>query len=637
MSLKWPDYKYIEVALGGVNKRNNVVELGRLKNPTGQTDCYRTVFRYPEAFKQHVDNMGTVKGYKGPQAADFFPIDIDDAEDLHKAHETAKKIITHLAENYELDLSALRCYFSGAKGFHILICEAVIDTYPGVKLSAIFKRMARTLLEGVSYDPSIYDATRLFRLANTINSKTGLHKIPLTPAEILHNTTEEIIKMADKPRQVEVVNDFNVNSILHDLYIQCGKEQDKPAPVDTTEITPPKDAKLCYYSLLQGVGEGERDNAALRLAVYFRKQGYAADMVGGLLTAWNNRNNPKLTAEDVAKTVKQGFENSYDFGCNDFLLMEYCDHKCHLKKKQKDRVTLDNIYTMGEAKQKYLEYIQSLERRKISLGFPVIDREMRGIAPGEVCEILARSGVGKTAAVLNIIKKQSQAGINVLFFSLEQPLAQIYERSAQIAGGATGLEVETAYKKQNALADDLSVVVSDKYKNLYVVDEDYLTYEELRDFIVISPQKIGEKPGVVIIDYLGRMKGGKGSTYEVTSELAKLLKRMAKETDTAIIYLHQTNRSGKTGAEPVTMDMARDSGVVEEAADFVIGMWRPDIDKPEAQASPREEIRVGLLKNRKGGLCNVGMCFTKQLLQITPWEKGDIKQGNVFSESEVPF
>ena len=634
--MKWPEFKYIEVALGGVNKRNNIVKITEFKNPTGQTDCYRTVFRYPEVFNQHHAHMGTVAGYKGPHAADFFPIDID-AGDLGQAHETARRVIERLDTDYVLDIGVLRCFFSGAKGFHILIPEAAIDTQPSVKLSGIFKKMARVLLEGVEYDPSIYDTTRLFRLTNTINSKTGLYKIPLTPAEILHKSTEEILTLAKKPRRIELVNEFDVNRDLHNLYLQCYREEPKQETIETIEITPPGDAKLCYYGLLNGVDEGERDNAALRLAVYFRKQAYPADMVEGLLTAWNKRNNPPLKPNDVTKAIKQAFERPYDFGCNDDLLREYCDRKCRLGKKQKDRVTIDNIYTMDEARGKYLEYIKNLEKRQIRLGFPFLDKEMRGVAPGEVCEILARSGVGKTAAALNIIKHQSQAGIKVLFFSLEQPVAQIYERSVQIAGGATGAEVEQAYKNQGPLTDGLNLVLSEKYSNLYIVDEDYLTYEELRDFIELAPQKIGEKPGVVIIDYLGRMKGGRGTSYEVTSELAKLLKRLAKDTDTAIIYLHQTNRSGKTGAEPVTMDMARDSGVVEEAADFVIGMWRPDIDKPEAQASLTEEIRVALLKNRKGSLCQVGLCFHKQTLRITEWDKGNILQGKVFSEEAIPF
>jgi len=633
--MKYPDYKYIEVAIGGVNKRNNVVEIGEFKIPEGKADCYRTVFRFPNAFKEHVANMGTVAGYKGYHCADFFPIDID-AGDLKQAHENAREIINRLAANYDLDLNVLRCFFSGAKGFHILIPEAVIDTKPDPGLSSVFKKMAREILSYIQYDPSIYDTTRLFRLANTINSKTDLYKIPLEVAEILHKSTEEILELAKKPRKIEMANDLEVNQILHATYLEYCKEDQAPAPpVDESETKPPRDAKLCYYGLLEGVGEGERDNAALRLAVYFRKQGYFQDMVGGLLQAWNRRNDPPLKDDDIKKAVRQAFEKQYDFGCNDYLLREYCDRKCHLKKRQKERVTPENIYSIDEARQKYLDYINQLEKRKITLGFPFIDREMRGIAPGEVCEILARSGVGKTAAVLNITKQQSEIGIKVLFFSLEQPLAQIYERTAQIAGGASGMEVERAFKRDESRASELSLVVSEKYRNLYVIDEDYLTYEELRDFIDLAPLKIGEKPGLVIIDYLGRMKGGRGTTYEVTSELAKLLKRLAKDTDTALVYIHQTNRAGKTGAEPVTMDMARDSGVVEEAADFVIGMWRPDIDKKEAQASETEEIRIALLKNRKGSMCQVGLCFHKPTLRIMEWDKTpDIE--NMFNGEMIP-
>jgi len=622
--MKYPEYKYIEVAIGGVNRRNNVVELSKFKTPTGKADCYRTVFRFPEAFRQHVERMGTVAGYRGPHCADFFPIDVD-AGDLGEAQKNACYIINRLNASYDVDLNALRCYFSGAKGFHILIPEQLLDIAPSEKVSSSFKKMAREIMGPVEYDASIYDTTRLFRLANTINSKTGLYKIPLYPAEILHGSIDKILELAKKPRKIELVNELEVNEVLHCVYMEYHREdQPPPPPVAEQAVKPPGDAKLCYYALLEGVGEGERDNAALRLAVHFRKQGYFPDIVTGLLQAWNRRNKPPLEDTDIGKAVRQAFEKQYDFGCNDVLLSEYCDRKCSLKKRRKERVAAESIYSIDEARQKYLAYVKEIEKRKISLGFPFIDKEMRGIAPGEVCEILARSGVGKTAAVLNIIERQSSAGVKVLFFSLEQPIAQIYERTAQIAGGVPGAEVEDAFKRDEARAAELSLIVSKKYNNLYIIDEDYLTYEELRDFIELSRLKISEKPGLVVIDYLGRMKGGHGTSYEITSELAKLLKRLAKDTDTAIIYVHQTNRAGKTGAEPVTMDMARDSGVVEEAADFVIGMWRPDIDKREAQASETEEIRIALLKNRKGSMTQIGLCFHKPTLRITEWSKVDV-------------
>jgi len=608
-----PDYKWIDVAIGGVDKRNNIVDITKFRVPIGQVDCYRTVYRYPQAFKEHVDKTGSVAGYRGPVYADFFPLDIDDDE-LEKAHETARRVLDNLFINYEVDLDQLRYYFSGAKGFHIMIPAQIIGLYASPRLPQAFKKMAAQF--GAKVDPKIYDTVRLFRLSNTINSKTRLYKIPLTPAEILHLETKQIIELAKQPREIETVKEYTLNPILQNLFNDAMKEELLPEPA-RTEVRPPKDAKLCYYEILKGVGEGNRDDSALRLAVHLVKQ-YPPDMVYNMMLAWNKRNHPPLDDRDIEKAVKQAADKPYDFGCKDPVLQSFCQPGCHLRRqKDESRVTAAKIYNMADAENKYREYIKNLQKRKMSLGVSLLDKAMRGIAPGEVCEVLARAGVGKTAFLLNVIKHIGENhDAPVLFFSLEQPLAQIYERATQISVGATGWEIEEHYKKE-AGTRAFSTIVKASYGHLWVVDEDFLTYEELRDFITIAEQeKIGRKAGLVCIDYLGRMKGGYGSQYEVTSELAKLIKRLAKETDTAILYLHQTNRTGKTGEEQVTMDMARDSGVVEEAADFVIGMWRPDINKPEAQKAEVEELKLALLKNRKGPLCQLGVRFNKKYLRI---------------------
>lgn len=116
------------------------------------------------------------------------------------------------------------------------------------------------------------------------------------------------------------------------------------------------------------------------------------------------------------------------------------------------------------------------------------------------------------------------------------------------------------------------------------------------------------------------MKGGWGNAYEITSELARLMKALAKELDIAVLYLHQTSRVGGTGAEPISVDMGRESGVTEEAADFVLGMWRPDINKAQSQEQDFEELVIAILKNRKGRLGQASYKFIKPRLQIVDWE-----------------
>ncbi len=636
----YPDYKYVDVAYGGVDRRNDLRLANKIKLPENPVDCYRTVFRYPEEFKTHFEQIVIRKGkeekqgvskYQGPVFADFFPIDIDDKEDTSRAHEQAKRVLNMLLNNYEVDLSQLRLYFSGNKGFHIMLPHALFNLRPGREMPQAFKKMAPALTEGAKIDLSVYDRVRLFRFSNTVNTKSGLYKIPLTPAEILNLSIEEILELAKAPRRVDVEPVEESNEYLMALYNKMVAKVKQPPPASSVEINkkqkgmkPPKGAKLCYYKILEGISEGGRDNTGLRLAVHFLKE-LPPEVVLSMLHGWNKRNKPPMDAEDVDKLFNQAQNGEYDFGCNDFILVEHCQKACVFKKlPEEKRVTADKIYSLDEARDKYLEYIKKLDERKITLGYEKIDKVIRGIAPGEVCEVMARTGVGKTAFLLNVIKNVIlKHQVPVLFFSLEQPLAQIYERVTQISKEKSGYEVEKAYSMGDSSYHEVSAL---NYKGLYVVEEDMLTYEELKAFIeVAAAEKIGSVPPLVCVDYLGRMKGGGHNSYEITSELAKMLKALAKEMDISLLYLHQTSRMGKTGAEEISLDMARDSGVVEEAADFIIAMWRPDINSADAQEQEEETISIAVLKNRKGRLGKSDYKFIKPHLRIVegdipPWE-----------------
>lgn len=618
--MRYPEFKWIEFAKSGAQNRGNVQTVDDVISSNGTPDCYRTIFRYPDGFKAHFDTSHTVKGYRGLVYADFFPMDID-CDDLTKAHQDIRILLNSLLNRYEIDLDTIYVYFSGAKGFHVLIPGSFFDYQPSESMPLIFREMAKEIGEGIKYDTTIYDWVRIFRMTNTVNSKSGLYKIPLTPSEVLNLSIEEIKVLAKKQRAVKTKSNDRPNEYLRELYRSCQEKAKRPARKireSGKKIIPPKYAKLCYYHLMEGVESGNRDNACLRLAVHWLKE-FPEDMVKNMLYSWNQQNNPPMDERQVDKVFNSALTGDYDFGCKDSVLSSYCDPGCKFKGKEEEppKITAEKIYTIDEAKVKYEEYIRRLRERKIVIGFKKLDGFMRGIAPGEVCEIVARTGVGKTAFLLNIIRNViSSQGIPILFFSLEQPLAQIYERTVQISTDESGIRVEKGFS-ENA-SESLHYCVKNVYGSLYTVDEDMLTYEELKEYILIAARdKIGQIPPLVCIDYLGRMRGGRGTPYEITSELARLMKKLAKELDIAVIYLHQTSRMGKTGAEEITLDMSRDSGVCEEAADFILGMWRPDLNKQESQDSDEERMVISVLKNRKGKTGKSFCKFKKSCLQIT--------------------
>jgi len=171
------DFKYIDTAIGGVNKRNNPIEASRLKSLLNGTniDCFRTYFHFPNSFAEHVKRTGTVSGYDGPYYSTYIPIDID-STDPKQALERTRRILRNLQDTYELDLNVIPLFFSGAKGFHIMLSTKLFGIKPAKNLDKIYRRIVETIIPvGTEVDYAIYDKVRLLRIANTIHSKTTLN------------------------------------------------------------------------------------------------------------------------------------------------------------------------------------------------------------------------------------------------------------------------------------------------------------------------------------------------------------------------------------------------------------------------------------------------------------------------------
>ncbi len=99
---------------------------------------------------------------------------------------------------------------------------------------------------------------------------------------------------------------------------------------------------------------------------------------------------------------------------------------------------------------------------RIHLGYPQLDAVIRGVAPGEVMQILGRSGVGKTAFGLNLVERMTADGqLPTLIFSLEMPGVELFERMASMTIGWPGREIEDRARMEDPKEAFLSAVLRD--------------------------------------------------------------------------------------------------------------------------------------------------------------------------------
>lgn len=333
---------------------------------------------------------------------------------------------------------------------------------------------------------------------------------------------------------------------------------------------------------------------------------------------------------EAARRVLKGVKNS-------LVIEDLCDELSERWNKPKDIVRsflsgpsqkdqVGVIKRVEHGLENYEGFADSLGDPVFRFPWPSFNDKIRAVAPGHIIGFIARTSVGKTMWMLNLIEHvcNTKPDAHVMFFSLEQPEVEIVSRLLAI---------------QSASMDDPDLAISTKeiemlcrmrdedpewgwrkeefmrhYANLSVVEES-LDCDGIEATINEASMAYG-KVEVVFIDYLGLIEGH-GDEYELVSRVARSMKNIAKRTGVVMVYLHQLSRKGEDGTKPVTLDQARGSGVIEESVDYLIGAWRP-----EGTNSP--EYSTAILKNRHGTLGDAVLHFDSRTLSITEVEAPDI-------------
>jgi replicative DNA helicase len=230
---------------------------------------------------------------------------------------------------------------------------------------------------------------------------------------------------------------------------------------------------------------------------------------------------------------------------------------------------------------------RSGQRPAIKLGWGSVDHDLRGVGDGQVLGIAARTAVGKSWALATIAHNVSAANAGGLIFSLEMPGPEWFERQWAIFENLPPEQIEDLAKLDIGPPERFLTRMEHTLlceKPMRLDDVSYICAE--------ARQRLEAPLRCVYVDYLGLLNANGRDAYERTSIVGKGLKELAKDEHVAIIVAMQLSRKGGDGTTPVTLEMMRDSGVIEESMDFLLGLWRPD-NQPK-------EMMVRVLKNRKG-------------------------------------
>ena len=257
----------------------------------------------------------------------------------------------------------------------------------------------------------------------------------------------------------------------------------------------------------------------------------------------------------------------------------------------------------------------------LASGFFKIDEMTSGFHPGELIIVAARPAMGKTALALNIAQRiatRERDPRPVAVFSLEMSNEQLLTRLICAEAHVDQQKFRLGYLNQDERRMLQRAAVKLAEAPLFIDDSAGANLMDIHSKL----RRIKAEHGLslVVIDYL-QLMSGRGRQENRTQEVSGLsrgLKLLAKELKVPFMVLSQLNRGPDTRPQgdhiPQLSDL-RESGSIEQDADMVWFIFRPEYYKPD-----REDLRglaeVIIAKQRNGPTGKVKLAFLRQFTKF---------------------
>ncbi len=283
---------------------------------------------------------------------------------------------------------------------------------------------------------------------------------------------------------------------------------------------------------------------------------------------------------------------------------------------------------------KALAYIDEASKKSdgvtgIPSGFTEIDKITGGWQKTDLVIIAARPAMGKTALVMAIARNASvDFNLPVVIFSLEMSSLQLVNRLISFESDISQEKI-----RKGDLKDHELVQLNERIKNLtnsklFIDDTPALSVFELR----AKARRLKENHNIqmIVVDYLQLMTAGVdgkgGNREQEISYISRSLKSLAKELNIPIIALSQLSRDVEkrtTGSKRPQLSDLRESGAIEQDADMVCFIYRPEyygLTEFEDQTNAIGMAELYIAKNRHGATAQPRMRFISQYAKFVNYD-----------------
>ena len=240
----------------------------------------------------------------------------------------------------------------------------------------------------------------------------------------------------------------------------------------------------------------------------------------------------------------------------------------------------------------------------ISTGIPCVDAQLcGGLKAGRFYVIGARTSVGKSALMCAMAAQAIKDGRKVLYISLEMGARENTARMVAAVSGVSLVRINDhktlTSGDYNALADAYALLPGENFR--------FSSTARTPSAIRRAALKMRAQTGLdlIVLDYIqiAQPDGKVPSRVEAVGQITGELKALAMELDIPVLSAAQINRAGVQGGSAPRLSDLRESGSIEQDADCVMLMHRPDGQEREMY----KRIELCIAKNRQGacGLCEL--------------------------------
>lgn len=596
-------------------------------------EYYSSIFKYNEEHKKRIEETGSASGIQDVKTNWLvFDFDYDKDKEISKneaielARQDTIKVCARLVEEYDFEEDTLNIFFSGSKGFHI---EIHLDE--DVELEQ-FKLITRKIGgEFDTFDRRIHDPQRIFRLANTVNKKTGLYKTKLTSSQLVELNIEQIRELSKVASSELSYKVSKLPDSVKKLLIAPEEPKLKLKLRETSIdwLKRPKDFPPCRWAIYNGEFKpGERHEALMSLVAYFKFKGETAETAYhrglGAIELQAKKNDceeydKKEFYDTCVKSIYSADWKGGQYTCRekDSWLGTFCaslgNNKCD--HKEEDSLKPRKLADIQVA---FKDYVTNIEKNTIKTGLKSLDEKIF-LSTGANVGVIGAPGSGKTSIALDILNNTSKAGVHSVFASLDMHSNRLFEKVLYRVSGKHRDELYDIFKNDGET--EIMESLNREFGNVHFFHKSAPSVANVRDYIKACEDNSGEKVKLVMLDYFERVNSDVGDDTAASKKIAGELQDLVNDLNVCLITLVQPNKMSLSGGPdtPITSYTSiKGSSFVYQAFRIIFSIWRPFYNPKDF--SNDQYMQMAVLKNDLGELAELNFGWNGKRGLITELE-----------------